>query len=590
MDTTGNDNNEQKPEKKSVGFAEEPNEELWEHHKDVRKAQDERAKSNPFHKIPPELAHLEKKGPGPKPLPTYGNESTNAIRRKLGNKSTLGDLRYQAVKDISIQNKDTELNFHYPKIKMPMSANEVLVDIKYGSLNSFDMSKINSYLMNVSDIKIGLGYEFSGTIVEVGSSFEDGEYAVGDNVVGIIHPMEKKGALSSSLVIVPGRDILLKVENDDMNKLAEIDPVLSFEKPDENENFEIESSSSDSNLEEVLGISAPPKEWEEELTPLAKICIFPVLYCRAKQALSHSESVFKKNCGANILINGADTNLGLTLIQLLTSPLYKHLKELNLILIVREKNMSLMDNFLKSFKVGPRVDPERDINFSLLSFDLENDDIVLPGEKVPINYKKPDLFASEVLNALLEVTPEAVNALNVHNYKLDSFIDIIGCKKYFQTSSIKFKHLDSIQLPVHSRIASDTTLSEIFAGNVKEPFLVKILKPKSWGSCLVSCCSFYVLNPTYNIDEAIPHTALNPYSYKWTGSFLNSSFFTKYNYYDDTKLTTKEKWLREGYSLFLDGGIKFKIDSCFDWRNDFKKHLRILKKDDCKVILKVETF
>ena len=56
-------------------------------------------------------------------------------------------------------------------------------------------------------------------------------------------------------------------------------------------------------------------------------------------------------------------------------------------------------------------------------------------------------------------------------------IDLIGCKKYFQTTSTKINEIEEINLPFKQNIS--TSLGKLFNGNVKEPFLTRILKPKS---------------------------------------------------------------------------------------------------------------
>ena len=59
-----------KPKKKSVGFAAAPEEDLKEHHKVLKQKEEIKLKSSPFHKIPAELAYLEKRNSkiDPKPI------------------------------------------------------------------------------------------------------------------------------------------------------------------------------------------------------------------------------------------------------------------------------------------------------------------------------------------------------------------------------------------------------------------------------------------------------------------------------------------------------------------------------------------
>ena len=114
--------------KKAVGFAEEPVEELWQHHKQVEKKQRQEMKLHPFQKVPPELAYLEKKNnPGPQPIekkPTKRQPSQASLGK-------LGDLRNMPIKELSVQNKRTEINFHHTLVWLPVLKNQVLVDVEY---------------------------------------------------------------------------------------------------------------------------------------------------------------------------------------------------------------------------------------------------------------------------------------------------------------------------------------------------------------------------------------------------------------------------------------------------------------------------
>lgn len=593
-----------KNKKKSVGFAPSPDDDLNEHHEQLKKKRDERRQSNPFHKIPPELSYLNKRSDAPRPLPSFLGHA-NSSESKVKHLSDLKNLRYVSVKDISLQNKDTELNFNYPSIDLPIASNHILVDVKYASLNSFDLSKVNNYVLNVSNTKVGLGFEFSGEIIDVGSSFKnspDELFAIGKKVVGCVNGADKKGSLTTTLLVNPTRDTLIVVDDNALEKLESLDTELSFKAINANGDFELDSSTSSSLDSTTDSPQTEPQETlhkrvsnlliEEELPPLAKLSSFPVLYCRARQVLSHSQSLFESTGKASILVNGADTNLGFTIIQLLNSSAYKWLKELKLILAIRECNYEKMSNLVKHFTTGKHFDPSQKKRIHLIPFDMVNEDLVLPGEKTPVNYKKPELFASDVLNALLGESEEPITKRNINNYKLDLIIDIVGSRKYLQTLSIRYNKLESISLPFLSKISPNTKLTDVLNATTKEPFLMKILKPKASRSCVVSCCKFSIPLPTYNIDELIDHStsdySLNPWSMKWSGNLANS--VSKYNYYEDVTLLTNTQWVKEGLDLFLAGELKFRIDDFVDWRKNFKKYIKQLKKDDGKVIFKIEDF
>ncbi|ODV65088.1 hypothetical protein HYPBUDRAFT_153978 [Hyphopichia burtonii NRRL Y-1933] len=597
--------------RKSVGFAPEPEEDLKEHHERLKEIEMEKLRSSPFHKIPPELAHLEKKTPGPKPISTKIKKKVN--HDKKSSLSELRDLRFISLKDISVQNKETELNFNYPEIELPLPAHKILIDIKYVSLNSYDLAKINKYMINFSYTKVGLGYEFAGEIAIVGNNYKNlPEFEVGQKVVGILTPYDRKGALTTSLLVNPKTDIIYPIDDETYTSLELIDPKLSFKSTGENGDFEVGSSSDSdddslppqveqfqpepepTNPKDKLRKKARGFQIEDELPPLAKICTFPVLYTRAKQALSYVDSIIHRTGKANILVNGGDTNLGFTITQLLFSSVYQDiLKDLNLILIIKEENYKMMKTFTDNI-MKTHYSPNHSRKINIITFDLISDDLVLPGEKVPINYKKLDFFASEVLEAMFSTVPqgEVVTKYGVDDFKLDTIIDIIGSRKFFQKTNVRFKKLDQIQLPFRSKIYQDITITSLFNGTVSEPFLVKILKPKSKGSTMVSMCKFTVKEPSYEIEQLLDYSGegiFNPWSLKWSGNLANS-LVGKYNYYEEIELNLNKQWLKEGLGLLLANEMKFRIDEYLDWRNNFKLYVKQLKKNDCKFVFKIEDF
>ncbi|CAH2352782.1 hypothetical protein CLIB1423_08S00958 [[Candida] railenensis] len=623
---------EKKKKKKSVGFAPPPEEDLAAHHKILKEKELQEIKSNPFHKIPPELAYLENKNrtPGPKPLPSFSdlnkfdtdgskkNPSTKA-KRTYGN-ADVGDLRALAIKVISVANKQTEVfNFNNPTIDRPISSNTMIVDVQYAGLNSYDLGKINKYAINVSEVKIGIGYEFVGFISDLGSQFVeyDSVYKIGQPVVGILNPYGRKGSLSTSLLVNPKRDVVVPVTEEVLEKLKHLkveidDESKEFGLQDEtddvidstNENTPeiqrdidpadaVPEQPNDSQVAETTKPSAFKKlsnfEIDPELTPLSKLVTFPVLYSRAKAALADSHANFIKNGSANVLINGADTNLGLTIFQLLNSSVYSFLERLNIILVTRESSKERMEAFVKKFT---KYDPTKTINVKIVPFDSVNtEDLVLQGEKTPILYKKPNLFACEILDAMFY--ENGLNKSNINDYKLDTIIDIVGGSKYFQTSSIKYSKIQTLAFPFISKLESSTKLQDILNTTKKEPFLIKILKPKSKGSNYISCCKYGRPNPSYLVDDLIQEGGngdyVNPWSMKWTANIANS-WLSSFNYFNHTELEIKQRWIEEGLQLLLDGEIKFKIDDYCDWRNNYKKVIAGMKKEDKKSIFEIETF
>ena len=93
---------------------------------------------------------------------------------------------------------------------------------------------------------------------------------------------------------------MISVDDKLLEKLGDVDIELSFKNAPEDGNFEISSTSSSSLDSEP--IAKQPTNLhnklagftlQEELSPLAKLSTFPVLYCRAKQVLDHSNAIFE---------------------------------------------------------------------------------------------------------------------------------------------------------------------------------------------------------------------------------------------------------------------------------------------------------
>ncbi|CAK7894088.1 hypothetical protein CAAN1_09S04038 [[Candida] anglica] len=626
------------PVKKSVGFAPPPEEDLREHHKRLHEIEQEKLKSNPFHRIPPELAYLEKRGKSsdPKPITPPSKPTPKASTKKY---KELGDLRALTIKDISVQNKQTELNFNYPTIDRPIGPTKIIVDVKYASLNSYDLGKVNKYILNVSAAKVGLGYEFYGVISEVGLNYqgETSQYHVGQRVFGVVSPLEKKGALSTSILVNPIRDILIVVDEEMDKKLKKKLETFQlgswgykgeekFDLEDDNEE-EVEQQVKSGDKKEIEGDDNPydtnpeststsTKEEEEEevkLSPVttststklskppplpssieipaeALLTTFPVHYCRAKKALSHLPHA----TSLNILINGADTDLGITILQLLNSSIYSHVTKLNIILVIRHSSIDHFEQLIHHFTSGRYYDPSVSKTIHLTPFDSPNEDLVLPGEKIPINYKKPTFFASEIIDALLTEPDHSrkITKQEINNYKLDSIIDIIGGNKYFQTSSIKYDKLETLSFPYLTRISTSSSLSELFHSATVEPLLMKLLKPKSLGSSYVACCKQGLSQPSYLVEDLIQESSemiSSPWTMKWSVGLANA-WLARYNFFQDIELEIKKEWILEGLDLYFNDELNIRVDKCADWRKNFRSIIKEMKTSDKKVIFKVEDF
>lgn len=548
---------------KTVGFAEPPPE-LEEHREVTRKREQEKLASNPFHRIPPELQYLQKRPPGPKPLPQpelqpvgagSGVLSTTSSTRK----EAIGDLRIMAIKDISVQNKQTEVNFSYPEVDLMLASNAILVSVKYSSLNSFDLAKANLYAWNLSDTRVGLGYEYVGTVSRVGRLVKG--FAPGDKVWGVTCPTARHGALSTSVILVPGRDFVLAVDEALEQKLVNVDAELAL---DYDTKFAVTEDDSDQDKSQ--------SKWP----PLAQLCAFPVQYCRSKQALQY----LKKLPLSNILINGADTLLGATLLQTLSSSLYPG--DLTVVLVIREASSDYMTELVNRLS----KDPTRTRRFHLVPYDMKNEDIVFPGEKVPVNYKKPEFFATEVMNALFgAAAPKEITAKTANQYKLDLVVDIVGSKRYLQKVGIRYERIQTLNIPFLANLAEPLTK---VLGSAAEPFVAKIMKPKAQGSSFVSFCDYTLNPPSYSIDKQLPGTQSGGlWGMKWLQSIANS-WLSTFNYYAEHQLQVKRSWLEEGLKLVVEGELQVRAQY-MDWRK-FRPFVAGLRRDDGKLLLEVEDF
>ncbi|CAK9437485.1 uncharacterized protein LODBEIA_P18630 [Lodderomyces beijingensis] len=575
--------------KKSVGFAPPPVEDLREHHANIKRKEEDELKSSSFHKIPPELAYLDKKKAStavPKPIDQSPKLEKPNSRFRLADLPDLSKAKLFDVKDLSVQNKETELQFHYTTFNLPPSSDSVIVDVKYASLNSFDLSKINQYLLNLSNVKVGLGYEFAGEVQYVGSSMSK-KFAVGDKVLGMLDPTSRRGALSTSQVMYPGsRDVLLKVSDEVLDQLDKIDINLTGIL--DHKEFKVGEEEEEEEEEEAVGEVASQTDKSslnsKSMPPLAKLSSVSLLYNHSKQMLQHLDPGLTK---ANILINGADTDIGLTMVQIVLSQY--QFDYLNLILVIREKSQKEMDQLLAYFE-KKYYDPSRPKKVQCVSFDVVNDGLYFAGERVPTSYKKPDFFATEIINSLLiSHDGELINEGNINDYKLDFFVDLIGCKKYFQSTSTKLHEIETLNFPYKQHTSS--SIETLFQASSNIPFLARILKPKKYNSAVVSGCKFTLSNPSYNIDKLIDFAeqgVTNPWNKGWASGFLNN--WTSYYYYEEIYLKIKRSWCEEALRMVLDNQLKFKIDHFVDWRKDYKKYIKELKENDGKVIFKVEDF
>lgn len=618
--------------KKSVGFAPEPVEDLKEHHQYLKNKNEQNLQSNPFWKIPPELSYLQKKAEGPKPLQLA--VKPKAAKKKNINLDDMRDLPTRAVKEVSVVNRNTSINFFYHEIEIPVGPDRILVDVKYVSLSSFDLTKPYLYPVNMSDVRIGLGYDYVGEVVGVGSKYKGSEvFKVGTKVFGVTSPVARKGSLQT-LVIVNPNDIVIPLTGDDIERIDKIDvsaflATAAFAIDDSPANSGASSASSElfsdneqaettevagntKNLDSADGSSADggplgqpqetpaapetrsskatskttrkdPYAITEAPPALAKYATFAASYCRAKQALQNVEPLFRKQKSATIIVNGGDTELGRTIVQVVASLAYSFLEKFNVILVVLEEKKTETEKFASRFSRGAS-------KVQVVTFDLRNEDLILPGERVPINYKKPAFFASEIIDALVAGIDMASNVdkATFLDAKADLFVDVVGSKKMFQ-KDVDFLVLDGASFPFTQRLSPGLTATSVI-GRSKGPLFLRVLKPKPTGSAFVSFCKFTLSEPSYKVDKLANTSSglLNPWALKWGASLANLAL--SYNYYEKFAFETKEEWVLEAKELVLKNELKVRIDHVVDWRSNFRHYADGLKDHDGHVLFRIEEF
>lgn len=574
LSATNSNQNFLKP-RKLVGFAPEPEEDLNEHHRYLEERRREKLRVNPFWKIPAELSYLDRTSTAPKVsdnLPTV--KTSKSLKLK-----DIPDRPTRPVKEISTINNQTIINFHYFEINFPLLPNRIMVDVKYASITTMDMSKLAKYSYNITDSKIGFGYDFVGIVSKIGKGVDSTRFSVGTRVFGVICPSGKRGVLQTCIVVEPS-DILIPITDEDYDCLlllpvrldSQVDnPFIVDEEALKNDQPKAEPVQKPSKLK------LPPKasyEIEDILTPLAKFCTFGSIYCRAQQALSRVNTTIRLKGNANILINGADTTLGYTLVQTIASSLYsRDLLGFNLVLVVAHKSIPQMEALITHLGASDTR------KFNIVSFDKENDDLFVKGEKIPIKYKPLGEFALDVLLAVL-AGKEPSSLANPEVSKLDLFVDIVGSKKMFQTP------INMAQLPVPNTEA----LSRVF-GNDKDVLFLKLMKAKSSGSSYVAYRDFQTPEPTYLTDQKslANKSIFNPWTVGWTLAVANQ-FVSKYNYYEAMELEIKPQWVLEALQLVQNGEFRIKVDTVLDWRNNFRRVISKLQQRDSKVVFQIETF
>lgn len=558
--------------RKLVGFAPEPEEDLKDHHKYLERKRKERKKDNPFWKIPDELAYLDRKDKKER-APSGPQLPAIKTSKKLKLKD-LPDRPTRAVKEISTVNKSTAINFHYFEYKFPLPPNKIMIDVQYSSLTSLDLSKLNKYTYNISDEKVGLGYDYVGVISKVSDDLKNSQFQLGTTVFGVIKPSIRKGSLQTCIVVSTSDPFVLLNKTDisclDQTKvrLDKNSSTAFVIDEDDSSSFRTPDSTIDIKTNKL---KLPPRESyeiDDVLTSTSKFCTFASLYCRAKQAFVTVDQIIRGNGCANVLINGADTCLGYTILQILASSLYSlDILHLNVVAVVRYKSLDQIEALVS------HLGPSSTRRFTIVPFDEVNNDLYLKGEKVPTKYKSKELFSSEIFQAIL------AGKKADYDPRLDLFVDIVGSKKMFQTS---------VGIP-NRPSSQDTSVLESIFGSQQEALYLKIMKPKASGCSYVSYRDFQTPEPSYLVDTLANKPLFNPWSAGWTHSLANL-LVSRYSYYDVAELECKKEWLLEGLQLVKKEELRMLVNKVTDWRNNFRTDILSLQANDGTIVFKIEAF
>jgi len=90
----------------------------------------------------------------------------------------------------------------------PLPANEILVKVNAASINPVDTQLWRSPVVGVVSGSKGMGRDFSGTVVEVGSNVKG--WAEGDDIFGLLFHVFGQGTFSQYINVNPASDPVVK--------------------------------------------------------------------------------------------------------------------------------------------------------------------------------------------------------------------------------------------------------------------------------------------------------------------------------------------------------------------------------------------
>lgn len=135
----------------------------------------------------------------------YYSDSTSSAN------STYEYLPYIPVKSMKLVSRNSPPEFTYCKrIKLPIPPTKLVIQVQHVGLNPVDLKILNRYLKYARG-HVGVGREFSGTVLVVGDAMSF-KFDPGDEVMGIFwHPSLFKGVCETSIIVDPRLDIIAKV-------------------------------------------------------------------------------------------------------------------------------------------------------------------------------------------------------------------------------------------------------------------------------------------------------------------------------------------------------------------------------------------
>lgn len=192
----------------------------------------------------------------------------NGEPKKIRVARPLRHVQYKPVKEVTYNsNKIFPKLPNYSKIKLPLKPNTIIVSVKYFAINPIDLKIYNYYTSDLTGAMKGFGREFSGEVYETGSDVT--EFQVGDTVCGLYYHLFGKGCSASHILLDLNKDAVVKVDNE----------TLSY-------------------------------------TSYEKLASWSYNYLTALQIID-SISSGGLNSNSSVLINGASTDTGMQVIQIL---------------------------------------------------------------------------------------------------------------------------------------------------------------------------------------------------------------------------------------------------------------------------------